>query len=120
VTRIHIQRRFGSAALALLLVIGLAGCDGYTAVSGHVVDPKGKPIPGASVKLTQQTDSPRPRSSTATTGEDGSFSVGTTHAPSKSMPFLLEVEKEGFEKHTEKVVGTARYEREITLQPARK
>jgi hypothetical protein len=104
--------------LGVLVALGMAGCDGYTSVSGRVLDPKGKPIPEASVKLIQQTD--HPRSSTAATDEEGRFSVGVTHAPTKKMPFLFEVNKEGFVKHAERMLGTAHHEREITLQPASK
>jgi hypothetical protein len=104
--------------LGAFLVMGLAGCDGHTSVRGRIVEPKGKPIPGATVKLIQQTD--HAGLSTAKTDEDGEFSVGVTHAPRKDMPFLLEVRKEGYEKHTEKLTGTASYQKEITLQPVSK
>jgi hypothetical protein len=104
--------------LGVLVVLGVAGCDGHTSVSGRITDPKGKPLPEAAVKLIQQTG--HPRSSTTTSDEEGRFSVGVTHAPTKSMPFVLEVTKEGFEKHAERLLGTAHHEREITLQPASK
>jgi hypothetical protein len=109
--------------LFVLLACGVvftAGCDGYTRVKGHVLDPSGKPIVGAVVNLIRQNgDTARTKLNTCTskTDEQGKFDVGTTHAPSKTVPFTFEVSKEGFVTHSEKVVGTADYEKEITLQP---
>ncbi len=100
--------------LGAFLITGLVGCDGHTSVRGRVVDAEGKAIPEASVKLIQQTD--HAGLSTAKTDKDGEFSVGVTHAPRKDMPFLFEVSKEGYEKHAEKLTGTASYQKEITLQ----
>jgi hypothetical protein len=104
--------------LGAFLVTGLVGCDGHTSVRGRVVDSEGKAIPEAKVKLVQQTD--HAGVSTARTDEDGEFDVGVTHAPRKDMPFLFEISKEGYEKHTEKLTGTASYQKEITLQRVRK
>jgi len=42
--------------LAAFLTPVAAGCDGYTSVRGRVLTADGKPIPNASVKLTQQPD----------------------------------------------------------------
>jgi hypothetical protein len=104
--------------LAAFLALVAAGCDGYTSVRGRVLTADGKPIPNASVKLTRQPDGGR--SSSTTTDDDGRFSVGTTHAPSTTMPFLLEVSKEGFVSHEERLTGTASYEKDVVLQPAKK
>src|SRR5262249_48125581 len=107
--------------LALILTAAAAGCDGHTAVTGRVVDPDGKPVPGATVKLTQQPDNPGNNpTSTATTDGEGRFSVGITQAPTKTMPFLFEVIKEGFVGHEERLTGTAGYQKEIVLQPVKK
>ena len=55
--------------------------------------------------------------SNAGTGGDQNVS---NHSPTKTMPFLLEVSKAGFVRHEEKLTGTACYEKEIVLQPAKK
>jgi hypothetical protein len=107
--------------LASLSAVVAFGCDGHTSVNGRVVDPEGKPIPKAIVKFTQEPDNPgQGRSCDTTTDEEGHFGVGITHAPTKTMPFLLEVSKEGFLRHEERLTGTATYEKEIVLQPVKK
>jgi Carboxypeptidase regulatory-like domain len=107
--------------LASVLAVVAVGCDGHTSVQGRVLDPEGKPIPQASVKFTQQPDNPgQGRSRDTTTNEEGRFETGITHAPTKTMPFLLEVGKEGFVRHEERLTGTASYEKEIVLQPMKK
>ncbi len=101
-----------------LLTVTAFGCDGHTSVRGRVVDAAGKPVPEAAVKLTEEPDKPgRGHSVTATTSEEGHFEVGITHAPTKNLPFLFEVSKEGFVGHTERLTGTAFHQREIVLQP---
>ena len=105
---------------ASLLVIVAIGCDGRTSVNGRVLNPDGEPIPGAMVRFTEHPDKPDERESKeTTTDEEGRFSVSITHAPFKT-PFLLEVSKEGFIRHQERLTGTASYDKEIVLQPAKK
>jgi hypothetical protein len=107
--------------LASLLTVMAVGCDGYTSVTGRVVDPEGKPIANATVKFMQQPDKLREdHSRETTTDKDGHFGVSMSHAPTKTMPFLLEVSKEGFVQHEERLTGTASYEKEIVLQPVKK
>jgi hypothetical protein len=48
---------------------------------------------------------------TAITNGDGEFEVGITHELTKTMPFRLEVSKEGFVGHEERLTGTAGYPR---------
>jgi hypothetical protein len=108
-------------ALASFLAILAVGCDGNTSVMGQVVDPEKKPIDSATVKFTQRPDDPGAgRIYETTTDDDGRFNVGITHAPTKTMPFLLEVSKEGYVRHEERLRGSARYEKEIILQPLKK
>jgi Carboxypeptidase regulatory-like domain len=107
--------------LPVVLVASATGCDGHTSVRGRVVDPAGKPLARAVVKMTEDPDNPgRGHSTSMTTDEDGQFAVGVTHAPTKSMPFLFEVTKDGFVGHSERLTGTASYEKEIVLQRAKK
>ncbi len=107
--------------LASFLAIVAVGCDGHTSVKGRVLNPDGKPIQGVSMKFTQQPDEPgQGRSYDTTTDEEGRFSVGITHSPTKTMPFLLEVRKEGFIRHEERLTGTASHDKEIVLLPAKK
>jgi hypothetical protein len=107
--------------LATFLAIVAIGCDGHTSVKGRVLNPEGKPLPKATVKFTQDPDKPGSgRSVDTTTDEEGRFYVGITHAPTKKMPFLLEVSKEGFVRYEERLTGTANHQKEIILQPAKK
>ncbi len=107
--------------LASFLAMVAIGCDGHTRVNGRVLNPDGKPIPEATVKFTPEPDKPgQGRSHDTTTDGMGRFSVGITHAPTNTMPFLLEVSKDGFVRHEERLTGTASYEKEIVLQPAKK
>jgi hypothetical protein len=106
--------------LTSFLVIMAIGCDGHTSVKGRVLSPDGTPIPKASVKFIQEPDTPgQGHSFDTTTDEEGNFSVGMTHAPSKTMPFLLEVSKQGFVGYEKRLTGTASYEEDIILQPAK-
>jgi hypothetical protein len=110
-----------SLIFALILLATPAGCDGATAVTGRVVDPAGKPIVAATVKLTQEPDDPaRSRSHTVKTDEDGRFSLGMVHDPFKKPPFLFEVSREGFVSQEERLTGMASYQKEIVLQPMEK
>jgi hypothetical protein len=102
------------------LAIAALGCDGHTSVKGRVLTSDGKPIPGAAVKFTPEPDKPgHDRSCDTATDDEGRFSVGITHAPTRSMPFLLEVSKEGFVRHEERLTGTASHEKDIVLQPVK-
>lgn len=81
----------------------------------------GMAIPEVTVKLTQDPDKPgQGRSFETTTDEEGRFSVGIIHAPTKTMPFLLAVRKEGFDPHEERLTGTASYNKDIVLQLVKK
>jgi hypothetical protein len=112
--------RFVIVLVAFLAIVAI-GCDGHTSVKGRVLNPDKRPIPKANVQFTQEPDKPgQGRSDDTTTDEEGRFSVGITHAPTKTMPFLLEVSKEGFVRHEERLTGTASYEKEIVLQPTKK
>ena len=107
--------------LVVVLVAAATGCDGHTSVRGRVLDPAGKPVAGAVVTMTQYPDRPGERHTTSTTTEeDGRFDVGMTHAPTKNMPFRLEVTKDGFVPHAERLTGTESYEKDIVLQPVKK
>lgn len=111
----------GLLLVAALVALAAVGCDGHTAVKGRVVDPDGKPIAGADVKLTAKPNDPaRSRTDSSKTDASGSFSVGVTHEPTSKMPFAFEVTKDGFAPHAERLTGSAGYEREIVLQPVKK
>jgi hypothetical protein len=106
---------------AALLALAAVGCDGHTAVKGRVVDPDGKPIQGAEVKLTARPDDPaRSRSDSSKTDATGSFALGVTHEPTNKMPFAFEVTKDGYAPHSERLTGSAGYEKEIVLQSVKK
>jgi hypothetical protein len=111
----------GLLVVAGLLTLVAVGCDGHTSVQGRVVDHNGNPVPGADVKLVERPDEPgRGTTRSATTDESGHFGLGITHEPSKTVPFRFEVTKDGYSAHVERFTGTAGYEKEIVLQPARK
>ncbi len=116
----EVAMRFIPALMPFLAILAV-GCDGHTSVEGRVLTPDGKPIPEAAVKFTQHPDKAgQGRSDDTNTDEEGRFSVSITHVPTKTMPFLLEVSKKGFTRHEERLTGTASYEKEIVLQPAKK
>jgi hypothetical protein len=78
--------------IVLLLLISAFGCDGYTALRGHVVDGAGKPVPGAKVTLMQGDFRVGIE---VQSKEDGSFDVAGTHAPSHDA-LDFRVHKDGF------------------------
>jgi Carboxypeptidase regulatory-like domain len=75
---------------ALLLCLG---CDGYTRVHGTIRDASGFPIAGAVVVFNPE-GSAYPKQ--VTSSLDGTYSVGTTHAPVRHVPLTLVVSKEGY------------------------
>jgi hypothetical protein len=78
--------------LTLILALSIAGCDGFTHIQGKVTDMNGKPIRGAAVKMKTISGG---RDDESTTEDDGSFSVGFTHAPF-NVDLMLTVSKEGY------------------------
>ena len=102
--------------LALPLAIVAFGCDGMTHIDGTVLTPDGEPIPGAAVNFTLAPDRPgdHPPADTATSDEEGRFSVGRVHPPGDTV--LLEVSKEGFAPHAETLTESDPY-KEVILEP---
>jgi hypothetical protein len=85
-----------SATKTCLLGIALAcamGCDGYSTVSGVVVDGDGAPIAEARVRVTLEGDD---LGIGSTTDATGAFAERGTHRPGKSGVFDVRVEKPGF------------------------
>ena len=102
------SRYTACAVLLLLSVCVLYGCgflgmlffygDGHTRVIGEVVDPDGKPIGGAEVRLSEQA---RLSSTTSVlTDEAGRYDAGLTHAP-RDLALVLTVTKDGYKPHRE-------------------
>jgi hypothetical protein len=103
------------------LTLVVAGCDGHTGVNGRVLDSDGKPIPRAKVDFKQDgPDDALHASRQTTTDEQGHFSIGRTHAPSKKITFTLTVPREGFKTYRETVTYENKHSfREITLSRTR-
>ena len=82
--------------LCLAVVLLLTRCDGMTHVEGIVEEEGGKPLAGVVVSLELHDDegvSVRTRS--VTTGEDGRYVVGFTHAPFR-VPLSIKADKSGY------------------------
>jgi hypothetical protein len=80
-----------------IILIGFSllflGCDGGSRVEGQIRDTKGRPISGATVKLSVVNGlSSHP---TAVTDSEGRYKTSITHAPSK-VSLSLTVEKPGY------------------------
>ena len=83
------------AGLCFAVVLLLTRCDGMTHVEG-IVKEDGKPLAGVVVSLELHDDegvSVRTRS--VTTGEDGRYVVGFTHAPFR-VPLSIKAYKSGY------------------------
>jgi hypothetical protein len=91
-TMMHLRR----TALAILvagLLLPCLGCDGYTRVHGRIRDGSGLPVAGAVVVINPKGSAyPKETKSSA----DGTYSVGSTHAPFRHVTLTLVVSKEGF------------------------
>lgn len=61
--------------LAVVLVVGLAGCDSVTEAAGRVVDPAGRPIAGALVLLRLAGQAPRDASFAERVDSSGLFTA---------------------------------------------
>jgi hypothetical protein len=88
-------RRFLLAFGSALLIVFLLSCDGHTSVHGHVFDSKGQAIERALVVLETSG-----RTFDISTGKDGSFNVGLTHAPFE-VQLSLSVTREAFKPFKE-------------------
>jgi hypothetical protein len=84
--------------MGVVLLLFLAGCDGFTHIKGKITDVSGKPIEGAQVEMKTISGG---RYDKVKTDAAGAFSIGFTHAPF-NVDLVLTVWKEGykpFEKH---------------------
>ena len=84
--------RFTKLLLLFALICILSACDGFTHVTGKVMDENGKPVPGAMVELKTDSGGRRQQAKSAA---DGSFSVGFSHAPFQ-LDLTLTVSKQGY------------------------
>jgi len=96
------------AALQLLLV----GCDGYTAVHGTIRDESGAPVAGATVVLTPK-GSAYPKQ--VTSSSDGTYMVGSTHAPLRHVPLTLAVTKVWYRPVQRDFNSTREHQRQIDI-----
>jgi hypothetical protein len=87
-----LNMRIGIRAVTVVLLLSLAGCDGFTHIKGKVVDANGKSIQGALVEMKTVSGG---RDDQVKTDADGSFSVGFTHAPF-NVDLAVTVSKEGY------------------------
>ena len=108
--------RIGIATLSVMLLVSLAGCDGFTHIKGKVVDANGKPIRGALVEMKTVSGG---RDDQVKTDADGSFSVGFTHAP-YNVDLAVTVSKEGFKTFEKgfKSADAKQFPATITLEAA--
>jgi hypothetical protein len=108
-------RKYATFVLCVSLscVFSTMGCDGHTSISGHVADPKGGAIVGATVVLQRigeegEVGLTQDRN-TAVTDQHGWYSTGVTHAPI-TCTFELVITKEGYLTHREQVALGIRHE----------
>jgi carboxypeptidase family protein len=85
-----------------LVVVLLAGCDGYRGIKGRVLDPGDKPVADASVRLLQLGDA-RSRTSECKTDKEGRYGVGLVGSPMGNQRFSLTISKYGFKTHSETI-----------------
>jgi len=105
-----------SRCYVLAVVVGLlllcAGCDGYTAVHGTIRDESGAPVAGAAVIFTAK-GSAYPKK--VTSSSDGTYKVGSTHAPFGHVPLTLVVAKEGYGSVEKAFNSTREHQRQIDI-----
>ena len=89
----NFRNRINVFLIFLIFLFVVLGCDGFTSVSGKILDENGKPIKDAKVILEVgdlKADS--------ITKEDGYYDVATTHAPVKVSPKITVI-KEGYQTY---------------------
>jgi hypothetical protein len=82
-----------SAALAVAIFGSLllcSGCDGYTRLHGTIRDANGFPVAGALVVFNPR-GSAYPKQTQSS--PEGTYDVGSTHAPSRHVPLTLVVSR---------------------------
>lgn len=105
--RVHIA----AEVLCLAAMPFFLGCDGFTTVSGIVIDPAGEPVPNAEVALQQNVHLVEAIQST----DDGEFFVGGVHAPGRRN-LELTVEADGFKTKVLEIAPNRRHEQlEVVL-----
>jgi Carboxypeptidase regulatory-like domain len=93
-----------------------SGCDGYTRLHGVIRDPNGIPISGALVVFNPK-GSAYPKQTTSSA--DGTYIVGSTHAPFGHVPLTLVVSKDGYKTVDKKFKSGDRIrEMDVVLLPA--
>jgi hypothetical protein len=96
---------------AVLIAIGMMGCDEEVFVKGIVRGPTGAPLEGASVTFTN----PGQAAYSVKTLSDGTFRVGMINAdPEKA---IVSFEKDGFQKVERSLDGRPQWAMDITLTP---
>jgi hypothetical protein len=91
----------------------ITGCDGFTQVSGRVVDENGIPIKGAMISLQTVSENNKQQEirpdgfehREQITESDGAYNIGYSHAPFATKSQLI-VKKEGFKDYQEMVTGS--------------
>ncbi len=84
--------------LALIIALVFLGCDGATHLQGTVRDARRLPLEGVRVTLEWPNKEGKVLDSRAiTTGADGAYDVGFTHAPF-NCELVLRAEKEGYSR----------------------
>ena len=103
-----------NTALAIAICGSLllwSGCDGYTRVHGIIRDADGTPISGALVVFNPKGSAyPKQTMSSA----DGTYTVGSTHAPFRDVPLTLVVSKDGY-RTAEKGFKSGDHTREMDI-----
>jgi len=109
-----VKRRLASLVYSIPLLLFLCACDGGTNIRGYVRDPKGQPIPGASVTLTV-----RERITSASSNAQGYYHVGMIHSPFRVDETLVAY-KDGFVPFRKEFSSHDHLQNvDITLRPAR-
>jgi uncharacterized GH25 family protein len=106
------------AVFLTVVLLGFAGCDAYTSVHGTVVDNNGKPVAGATVRLTLVNSRTSHRTSQMSTGPDGKFSVELIHGPFSR--FELAASMSGYEDYRQEIRAKTTTTIQIGLIPQKR
>jgi hypothetical protein len=99
------------------MLASIIGCDGVTRVAGLVVGEDEVPLDNVTVTLETTNSGSKDGSQltdVSTTGKDGEYGVMITHAPTRSLKFVLHAQKEGYVTHKENVAA-GHYDMDRTL-----
>jgi len=102
----------GFAVFLAVALVGFSACDAHTSIHGTVIDDNGKPVAGATVRLTLVKTG---RTAQMSTGPDDKFSVELIHGPFSRFELIASMS--GYEDYRQEIQAKTTKTIQIALTP---